>query len=102
MGFQYSFEELQHLRASPLVQKPPGLPPAEEWMGYAMEQAVRQPFANASRPPAEQTQKRTSMPRGGNEGVLVQNDTARAPLHNRQLPRQSGSSKLTCPALLKT
>lgn len=30
----YSVEDLLKLRASPLICKPPNLPPIEEWMGY--------------------------------------------------------------------
>jgi hypothetical protein len=33
MAIRYTPEELKHLRDSPLVVKPPGLPPAEQWMG---------------------------------------------------------------------
>ena len=33
MARRYKLEELLHLRNSPLVSKPPNLPPIEEWMG---------------------------------------------------------------------
>lgn len=33
MARRYSREELLKLKDSPLVVKPPQLPPAEEWMG---------------------------------------------------------------------
>lgn len=32
MARRYEIDELLHLRSSPLVAKPPGLPPIEEWM----------------------------------------------------------------------
>lgn len=31
---RYTTEELLALKDSPLVKKPDGLPPIEEWMGY--------------------------------------------------------------------
>jgi len=34
MAFRYTPEELIFLRESPLVVKPPALPPSEQWMGY--------------------------------------------------------------------
>lgn len=34
MYIRYTPEELLFLQDSPLCQKPEGLPPAEEWMGY--------------------------------------------------------------------
>jgi len=33
MGSRYTPEQLLQLRESPLVTKPVGLPPVEEWMG---------------------------------------------------------------------
>lgn len=33
MARPYALEELLKLRESPLVRKPSGLPPVEEWMG---------------------------------------------------------------------
>lgn len=35
MSIRYSSDELHFLRDSPLVVKPPGLPPVEQWMGSA-------------------------------------------------------------------
>lgn len=32
MARRYEIDELLKLRSSPLVVKPPGLPPIEEWM----------------------------------------------------------------------
>ncbi|KAA6409217.1 MAG: hypothetical protein FRX48_06770 [Lasallia pustulata] len=43
MARQYQREELLRLRASPLVCKPEGLPPVEEWMGQTPEQSQRKP-----------------------------------------------------------
>ncbi|KAI9765679.1 MAG: hypothetical protein M1840_007237 [Geoglossum simile] len=40
MGRQYTAEELLRLRDSPLVRKPDGLPPPEEWMG-SQEQTLQ-------------------------------------------------------------
>lgn len=37
MSPHYSAEELLHLRDSPLVRKPDGLPPPEQWMGYVRQ-----------------------------------------------------------------
>jgi hypothetical protein len=34
MSRRYSVDELLRLKASPLVCKPDGLQPIEEWMGY--------------------------------------------------------------------
>ncbi|KAG0652529.1 hypothetical protein D0Z07_0618 [Hyphodiscus hymeniophilus] len=46
MGARYTFDELLRLRESPLVIKPSGLPPAEQWMGPLQDsthQANRRP-----------------------------------------------------------
>ena len=41
MARRYTHDELVELRASPLVPaKPAGLPPVEEWMGYAIALSV--------------------------------------------------------------
>ncbi|KAH6676502.1 hypothetical protein B0J14DRAFT_585670 [Halenospora varia] len=37
MAIRYTPDELIYLRDSPLVVKPPGLPPAEQWMGTAAD-----------------------------------------------------------------
>ncbi|KIW33251.1 uncharacterized protein PV07_00118 [Cladophialophora immunda] len=44
MSGKYSVEDLLKLRASPLICKPPNLPPIEEWMG-AQELSGRRPIA---------------------------------------------------------
>ena len=36
MARPYALDELLKLRQSPLVRKPSGLPPVEEWMGYVL------------------------------------------------------------------
>jgi hypothetical protein len=40
MSRRYSVDELLHLKASPLVRKPDGLQPIEEWMGYYVSLAL--------------------------------------------------------------
>ncbi|TVY83795.1 hypothetical protein LSUE1_G001902 [Lachnellula suecica] len=48
MAIRYTPDELKYLRDSPLVVKPPGLPPAEQWMGAPADsthQANRRPVA---------------------------------------------------------
>ncbi|RDW80845.1 hypothetical protein BP5796_05543 [Coleophoma crateriformis] len=42
MAMRYTPEELKHLRQSPLVAKPTGLPPAEQWMGLPTDNARTQ------------------------------------------------------------
>lgn len=37
MQGRYEVADLLKLRQSPLVAKPKGLPPVEEWMGYGSE-----------------------------------------------------------------
>ncbi|WYZ45063.1 hypothetical protein EsH8_VIII_000379 [Colletotrichum jinshuiense] len=51
MALQYTAEFLVHLRESPLCTKPPGLPPAEEWMGPPPDNA-RTP-GNTTKTPAD-------------------------------------------------
>lgn len=41
MAGRYAIDDLLVLRQSPLCVKPPGLPPAEEWMGYVVPQQDR-------------------------------------------------------------
>ncbi|MCJ1314239.1 hypothetical protein MMC25_007919 [Agyrium rufum] len=57
MARRYQQGELLHLRDSPLVHKPPGLPPVEAWMG----------------PPPEQAQKKPPLPRNKSENPGTQN-----------------------------
>lgn len=44
MARPYSQEELLRLRESPLVHKPPGLPPVEEWMGWVLVAIMSEVF----------------------------------------------------------
>ena len=41
MAKSYTADELLRLRESPLVCKPPSLPPIEEWMGYVQAVVVQ-------------------------------------------------------------
>lgn len=56
MAIRYTPEELKHLRDSPLVVKPPGLPPVEQWMGPPTD-TTHQP---SRRPGAERHMSRNS------------------------------------------
>ncbi|KAK3390953.1 hypothetical protein B0H63DRAFT_127893 [Podospora didyma] len=69
MAGRYSADFLLHLRQSPLCVKPPGLPPAEEWMG----------------PPPEtfRTQAKTATTdrlKGGADGLLLNQENRRPAL----------------------
>ncbi|KAI9797421.1 MAG: hypothetical protein M1833_005460 [Piccolia ochrophora] len=43
MGRHYNADELLHLRQSPLVARPHGLPPSEEWMGSTLDRSTNKP-----------------------------------------------------------
>lgn len=72
MARRYEIDELLWLRSSPLVAKPPGLPPIEEWMyvhEFSQPRPLRIPIASADlisplyRPqpdPTTQTKQRNS------------------------------------------
>lgn len=63
---RYTVEELRALRDSPLVEKPPGLPPAEEYIGYEQTQSemYAAPLRLDSRDKNEGIQNRRGEPRG--------------------------------------
>ncbi|KAK4193753.1 hypothetical protein QBC35DRAFT_5516 [Podospora australis] len=69
MAGRYSVELLLYLRQSPLCVKPPGLPPAEEWMGPPPE-----PYR------ANQTGQKTNDPRKGLDGALSNQENRRPTL----------------------
>ncbi|KAM5476078.1 hypothetical protein MauCBS54593_000761 [Microsporum audouinii] len=56
MARRYSQEELLHLRESPLVVKPDGLPPIEEWMGPLQDTSTQKKHATSK----EQTNQNES------------------------------------------
>ncbi|KAH8808766.1 hypothetical protein F5884DRAFT_676080 [Xylogone sp. PMI_703] len=64
---RYTPEELLHLRDSPLVAKPPGLPPVEQWMGPPVENNARKVSDHRSKPEGstllEQTGRRSGVER---------------------------------------
>ncbi|GAB1318975.1 hypothetical protein MFIFM68171_09185 [Madurella fahalii] len=67
MAGRYSAEFLLHLRQSPLCVKPPGLPPAEEWMGSPPET-----FRNQPKTPNDRLK--------GGDGLLLNQDNRRPTL----------------------
>ncbi|RFU26606.1 hypothetical protein B7463_g9741, partial [Scytalidium lignicola] len=64
---KYTPEELLHLRDSPLVGKPPGLPPIEQWMGPPVESNARKLSDHRAKPETsmllEQTGRRSGVER---------------------------------------
>ncbi|KAK4109853.1 hypothetical protein N656DRAFT_715097 [Canariomyces notabilis] len=83
MAVRYSAEFLLHLRQSPLCVKPPGLPPAEEWMGPPPET-----FRNQAKAPNDRIKS--------GDGMLLNNE-ARRPALDRNGSRSTTSMSLTLP-----
>lgn len=61
MARRYEISELLWLRDSPLVTKPPSLPPIEEWMGSIPDPTQRKPRDNNSNNQNETTPRRPSL-----------------------------------------
>ncbi|KAI4274092.1 MAG: hypothetical protein LQ337_004200 [Flavoplaca oasis] len=74
MSQRYTREELEHLRASPLVAKPASLPPTEEWMG----------------PIPDPNQKKIPH-RGKNEEPPASDGINRRPMFERHISRGSSN-----------
>ena len=47
MSLHYTADQLLHLRESPLIRKPDGLPPPEQWMGYDIHRRACEGYADA-------------------------------------------------------
>ena len=93
MAVRYTPDELIHLRESPLVVKPPGLPPAEQWMGYeACIHIFTKPVLTWSRLPAESARNSTkpNVDRSRNDSNAL-TDQPRRPAAERHISRNSGS-----------
>ncbi|KAL8984587.1 MAG: hypothetical protein Q9205_001468 [Flavoplaca limonia] len=74
MSQRYTREELEHLRASPLVAKPASLPPTEEWMG----------------PIPDPNQKKIPH-RGKNDEPPAHDGISRRPMFERHMSRGSSN-----------
>ncbi|KAF6833462.1 hypothetical protein CPLU01_05500 [Colletotrichum plurivorum] len=87
MALQYTAEFLIYLRESPLCTKPPNLPPAEEWMGYA---------STPNRPPPDNTRTqnnnntKTTADRRSHDNTLL-DQTNRRPGVDRHASRNSAN-----------
>jgi len=77
MAVRYTPDELKFLRDSPLVDKPPNLPPAEQWMGQPAD-ATR----NATKPSIDRAKSNDS-------NLLL--DQTRRPLAERHMSRNSAN-----------
>lgn len=78
MAITYTPDELKHLRSSPLVVKPPGLPPAEQWMGSAAESGR----TGTGKPGGD---------RGRNESNILADGPNRRPVAERHMSRNSAN-----------
>ncbi|PMD35804.1 hypothetical protein L207DRAFT_465264 [Hyaloscypha variabilis F] len=78
MAIRYTPEELKHLRESPLVVKPPGLPPVEQWMGPPTDTT-----RNATKPATDRAKNHDS-------NALV-DQTSRRPGAERHISRNSAN-----------
>ncbi|KAL9601075.1 MAG: hypothetical protein Q9219_002784 [cf. Caloplaca sp. 3 TL-2023] len=74
MAIRYTRAELEHLRNSPLVAKPAGLPPTEEWMG-----------------PLPDPNQKKLLNRGKNDDPPAHDGSSRRPMFERHMSRGSGN-----------
>ncbi|KAL8686150.1 MAG: hypothetical protein Q9218_007312, partial [Villophora microphyllina] len=77
MARRYTRGELEHLRASPLVARPPRLPPIEEWMG-----------------PLPDPNQKKAPNRGKNEETPAHDGNSRRPMFERHMSRGSSNGML--------
>ncbi|KAL5330139.1 hypothetical protein ACEPPN_003664 [Leptodophora sp. 'Broadleaf-Isolate-01'] len=77
MAIRYTPDELKFLRDSPLVEKPPNLPPAEQWMGQLAD-----PTRNSTKPTTDRAKSNDS-------NLLL--DQTRRPVAERHMSRNSAN-----------
>lgn len=98
MSRQYAIEELLSLRASPLICKPAGLLPKEEWMGQVVADAITlEDLANEFTSPLSQdlTQRKQANRNKPEDSFQYDNSlNRRTPIEAKSIRRGSGTDKL--------
>ena len=104
MSRQYAIGELLSLRASPLISKPAGLLPKEEWMGQVLLDSITsEDLANgfASPLPQDLTQRKQANRNKPEDSFQYDSSlNRRAPIEAKSVRRGSGNDQLAPTAYL--